>query len=785
MVEEIMLVSFLHDVGKIIQRAGLKYPRRELGGDFYEHDELSYGFISEYLGEEYAELFKEGRWKFADYASASERIEAPTTGAPSSTPLLDPAYDIASGDELPLNKDVWYPVNYIDFNADPEAYRTVKRGEALINYRGIYDVLTRLAKDARAIKDSGSLLETYDFIYKTVALLVPAAVYQAVPNTSLYGHSRLAAPLSVCKRVRLLVIDVKGIQRFITNVKGEKESSKRLRGRSFFLQMLQRALVDKIADMLGLSSLNNISFEPGKVIFVVCNDVKQQVDELLLKLEEWSNYELQFASALSDEIEVSEIKIFSERGEDRNFKKALDDAFGRLKIVGKPSITQDIGVDVFADVYPENSMVEAKSVNGIDTLTSGEVPEGDISEINLISLIVGHSIRDLKYVVEIIYKDGVEVKNEYQGNNRFGRIYIKPLNIGFILIHGDENLARLRTIVQEEKRFAKRMKVFTVNKTRDFIYPEVLQDFDIISFGYISLSTHHPVDEYERFVSLDDLADYIGLGITDGDKIGEIVRRLSAYPGRFMTFSSLLEFAFAHIVTAKVAEEGENVGESENKVSKDGKKPVVVLYSGGDDLAVYGRWDEVLVLLEKLSVLVQGILPSVTVSGGLFIFKKKYPIGIAYSKAREFEGVAKRERVKGFGRVASNIFEGYVEDGSVSNIFENCVKDQINEEGMKSFSWEDAEKFLEYAKGLIQSGVPSAYLYKLYSIGEMIEECEVPRALVTYAYLNARNKDTFKKVREITENYLADYPQEDEKKAITGLLKFRTVVNMYSLLNRS
>jgi len=81
--------------------------------------------------------------------------------------------------------------------------------------------------------------------------------------------------------------------------------------------------------------------------------------------------------------------------------------------------------------------------------------------------------------------------------------------------------------------------------------------------------------------------------------------------------------------------------------------------------------------------------------------------------------------------------------------------------------------------------VPSAYLYKLYSIGEMIEECEVPRALVTYAYLNARNKDTFKKVREITENYLADYPQEDEKKAITGLLKFRTVVNMYSLLSRS
>ncbi|QXJ32110.1 hypothetical protein [Saccharolobus shibatae] len=70
----------------------------------------------------------------------------------------------------------------------------------------------------------------------------------------------------------------------------------------------------------------------------------------------------------------------------------------------------------------------------------------------------------------------------------------------------------------------------------------------------------------------------------------------------------------------------------------------------------------------------------------------------------------------------------------------------------------------------------------------MIEDCEIPKALVTYAYLNARNERVFKEVREKTEAYLVDYPGEEEREIIiitTRLLKFRNVVNMYTLLKRT
>lgn len=43
-----MLVTLLHDVGKILLRAG-EEPSCELGQEFYKHDRLTCDFIMEYL----------------------------------------------------------------------------------------------------------------------------------------------------------------------------------------------------------------------------------------------------------------------------------------------------------------------------------------------------------------------------------------------------------------------------------------------------------------------------------------------------------------------------------------------------------------------------------------------------------------------------------------------------------------------------------------------------------------------------------------------------------------
>jgi hypothetical protein len=764
--EKLMLVTLLHDAGKIMWRAG-KEPHCQLGKEFHEHDRLTCDFLSKYLGEEYVKIFREGKWKVGDYASASERIESESLGSPALTPLLDPTLEISSDLRRFEDQERWYTVTYVDFNDTvPETYKAKTRREAGVNYRGILEKLEELAEKARHIRDPESLLETYDYIYRTTALFVPAAVYKAVPNTSLYGHSRLAAPLAICERMRLLLIDIKRIQRFITNVKGEKESSKRLRGRSIFLQLLQTALADRIAGILGLSTLHNISFEPGKLMFAVCGDVKGEVNDILTEIERWSDYELQFASSISEEFQVSKMKIFNKDEGDEQFRRVLEDAFSKLKIVGRPG-KMDLNMDYFRDL----SSKTLKRVEGVDRVTAGEVNEDDLlSEINLISLIVGHSTRNLHYVVEVLYKNDVDKEFYYHDN--VGKIFIEPLRVGFLLVHGDKEISFLKSLIQTEKDKAERIRVFTVNETVDFIYPDLLKEFDRISFGYMTLSTHHPV-ENDKFLSLDDFENYIAMGVVDGDRIGELVRRLSAFPGRFMTFSTLLDFAFAHIVAKKAEEIVKKTEEIGGNDTPRSKVLTAMLYSGGDDLAVYGKWDEVFKLLMELSSLIVGVIPSISVSGGIFVFKKKYPIAFAYSYAREEEKRAKAEREGNAGRVSSNILERY------------ALSNDCRDIKQVSLTWDEASKFLKFAEKLSKSDVPSAYLYKLYTIGQMIENCEIPKALVTYAYLNARNDRTFENVRKNTDDYLLDYPKEGGDKIIPVLLKFRDVINMYSLLARS
>ena len=720
----LVLVTYLHDVGKVLLRNG-ESPKCQIEG--YAHDRLTCDFLQDYLGNEYVDIFKSGKWKRGDFASATERTESEEGKNPSLTPLLGPICDEESC-------NTWYSVLPISMKAAPETYfaKNFEETRTQINYKGIAEKLRNLAKKASMIKDPECLLETYDYIYKSSTLFVPAAVYKAIPNTSLYGHSRLAAALVSCEKLRLLLIDIKGLQKFITNVKGEAQSSKRFRGRSLFLQLIQMALVDVLAMNMGIPSLNNISFEPGKILFITCGKL-DVVEKILEEISKWSDYEIQFAYSVSGEISVNDIKFRDKSGV---FAKELESLFYNLKLVGRPQILENVKVDNF---YQISTKVLDVNLEKLAT------EEKRVSLMNLISLIVGHYSREIKYLVEVIYKNNEKGNNTYYDG--YGEIYVEPLNVGFFFVQREE---KLKEIVNYSRGKAKRIKILKVNDPDDFIEEDLIGENTC--FGYITLSVYHPLIN-GKFPSLDDLADYIALGVVDGDKIGEIVRKLSYYPTRFMTFATLLDFAYTHVVTRFV---------EDNRKGED--YPVIVLYSGGDDLAVYGKWDKVLDLLIQLSGKIQNIIPQISVSGGLFVFKKKYPIYYAYFNTRELEGIAKEERENKGGRLASNIFEKY----------------PANNGTLISLGWEEVKKFLDQAKLLAKDEkVSNSYLYKIYEIGEMMESGEIARALVTYAYLNARDKDQFERVSKICQ--IPPYPGNN---VVEFIQKFRDVINMYSLLKR-
>jgi len=162
-----------------------------------------------------------------------------------------------------------------------------------------------------------------------------------------------------------------------------------------------------------------------------------------------------------------------------------------------------------------------------------------------------------------------------------------------------------------------------------------------------------------------------------------------------MTFSTLLDFAFAHIVAKKAEEIVKKTEEIGGNDTPRSKVLTAMLYSGGDDLAVYGKWDEVFKLLMELSSLIVGVIPSISVSGGIFVFKKKYPIAFAYSYARGEEKRAKAEREGNAGRVSSNILERY------------ALSNDCRDIKQVSLTWDEASKFLKFAEKLSKSDVPA------------------------------------------------------------------------------
>ncbi len=794
---KVMLVTLLHDVGKIIQRAGKESELDNLckldKEGFYRHDELSCSFIERYLGKDYAELFKNKEWHVGDVASATERVPEESSTEVAKTPLLFPGAD--------EKDDKWYPVTYVDYRATVETYKMRSKNEAQsrINYPGIYEKLLELADKAKNIKDPKSLLETYDYIYRTVALLVPSAVYRTKPDISLYAHSRIAAAFSKFDTFKLVLIDLKGIQKFITNITREAEASKRLRGRSFFLQLLQMALVDRIGEELCLSFVNNLSFEPGKIILPVYDDKSvEKIRDILLDLSKWSEYELQFAMASSSSYETSKLTFTEDVSKDKkdkvNYYEIIEKLFDKLSIVGSPIIygvqqggsKGGEGAIAYTDFFYTQSTKMVRQRDDFSKLIPGE-EVSQVSLLNFISLIIGHSTRNLKYVVEVIYDKPNAGQNAYHDEG-FGEIYIEPLNVGFFLIHGDSEEDKLLKAIRKVKSKAKRIRILKVNDSLDFINEKVLSEFDKVSFGYIPISTYHSVDQSGRFISLDDIPGYIGLGVIDGDGIGSIILELRT-PGRIATFSLLMDFTFSHIVV-------EFVDERTNNKNQQAGPNVILLYSGGDDLAIYGKWDEVLDLLVNLEENIKQILP-ITVSGGFYVFKAKYPIYWVYFEAREFEDSAKSARKKlqiseglsdnNNSSYCTSTSEKYLEGLLDSNIFE---KYPVNGTLVSALKWEEVKEFLGSARDLNkQAVVSSSYLYKLYQIGSMAEEginneTQKARALVTYAYLNARMKDYYEKASKIIKE-LPDFPNEKSGEGtLNQLMKLRTVINMYSLLSR-
>ncbi len=332
------LAGLLHDIGKFAQRAGVdvsgEWQEGQTKADFgYQHALHTYRFINEYLPASIKEEIKlmaayHHRPKergiviqLADHLAAGERRK--DQGDDSNRKVhprqLHPVFIGIRADEQDhphKGKDQFYfplrPLT-LDESVIFAAQDPLTEDEAWRHYQTLWTDFCQGAKQIQPSFEEAehgeAYLENMLSLLKRFTWCIPAAYFKALPDVSLYDHSRMTAALAAClvdfedaklaqiaqnlegcqEEVCLLVGgDISGVQDFIYTI-SSKGAARMLRGRSFYLQLLTEAVLRFVLRRLGLPYTNVIYAGGGHFYFLAplsaeahLSDIQTEIARLLL-----------------------------------------------------------------------------------------------------------------------------------------------------------------------------------------------------------------------------------------------------------------------------------------------------------------------------------------------------------------------------------------------------------------------------------------------------------------------------------------------------------------------
>ncbi len=333
------LAGLLHDIGKFAQRAGVEvrgeWSDPQTQAEFgYQHALHTWHFARRYLPEplraEIADLAAHhhrphGRGlvvQVADHLAAGERRKEEGDDSDRSIHprQMHPVFIgiRADGQEHPLQGkgQFYFPLAELALQEEVIFPQTAPLPEAQVwkRYEQLWDAFCHGASQLKAAAEQSldlpAYLESLLSLMQRYTWCIPAAYFKAVPDISLYDHSRMTAALTAClaefdeatlqrlaenpeasdQEVALLIGgDVSGVQDFIYTI-SSKGAAKMLRGRSFYLQLLTEAVVRLILRRLGLP-YTSVVYAGGGHFYLLAPlsaaeklpDIQAEVGRLLLQ----------------------------------------------------------------------------------------------------------------------------------------------------------------------------------------------------------------------------------------------------------------------------------------------------------------------------------------------------------------------------------------------------------------------------------------------------------------------------------------------------------------------
>ena len=332
--------ALLHDVGKIVRRAGVSSKRHSIAGvDYLEKEELLdvekykeiYDMIKYHHNEEINEKMKENE-KLDDDSLAYIVYEADNIASGVDRVNYDDKISgegkkikITGIEGLPLNlifnrlnvqkNDVEKNFKFLTYNR--HSFNMPKKeniDEKKLEKEEYLDVLKQLKKDLEELKQKNILTpEKLNSILEESCIYFPSSSYVDYPDVPYYDHVKLTAAVASCmyfydkekesdsinykdkyfkksqkkerEEPKFLFVsgEFTGIQNFIYTITS-KMAMKSLRGRSFYLELLIEHIIDEILEALELSRVNLV-YSAGSQFYMLLPNIPETVKVL----EEYKN----------------------------------------------------------------------------------------------------------------------------------------------------------------------------------------------------------------------------------------------------------------------------------------------------------------------------------------------------------------------------------------------------------------------------------------------------------------------------------------------------------------
>jgi CRISPR-associated protein Csm1 len=490
---------------------------------------------------------------------------------------------------------------------------------------------------------------------------IPASTIN-FPDVSLYDHLKTTAAIAVClydiqqkgakedgKPFLLIGADFSGIQNYIYQIVS-KYAAKNLKGRSFYLHLLSDAVVRYLLKKLKLFQANIIYNSGGSFYLLAPNTkpLRDALDEAVDEIEK--HFFAEFGTSLFlaiDSVAFSEDALMHRNEQD------LGKLWGELfkKRDAKKSCRY---ASLMTDEYEK--FFEPLPYKAFDAITGEPLQEGGMKEKDVDGKVnrmthcqieLGKALRDADVMVvsegEIPYwKDKLPS--------------IEPASLGFRYYFLSD--AKFKEMKAQLQGSADKVSVVTLNGEEgdcDFLRSDIRGTNNIYGLEFYG-GNDYPITKDKksgemRIMTFDEMAEgdeFSRLGVLrmDVDNLGSIFQKgidsQRATLSRYAALSRSFDYFFSGYL---------------NTIWKEiGKDYTQIIYSGGDDLFIVGRWDLCIQMAKRIREDFREYTcknPAFSISGGLAIVGKTFPVMKGSDESETEEHHAKEHAV---GELTKNAF---------------------------------------------------------------------------------------------------------------------------------